>query len=200
MPKALHTPVSPRTPPGRGPDTSGSPDPCRSLHGPRNPVNPPCPGTPQPLTIRVPCITLPAPDPCTPTLPVSPLHHPAGKSPCITLPVSPLHDPAGKSPASPCRGVFSVLQAPRWLVLDLSLVSFVDSTGANLLTQLHRDLQPAGVTLCLAAASDRVLGVLEACGVLDHIPRNLAFHSTHDAVTAMTCPGPCVPPPPFRDP
>ncbi|KAK8375447.1 hypothetical protein O3P69_008352 [Scylla paramamosain] len=74
----------------------------------------------------------------------------------------------------------------RWLVLDLSFVSFVDTTGASLLRQLHRDLQTAGVTLCLASASDRVVDALERCSVLEEISRDLVFHSTHDAVTTIT--------------
>ncbi|KAK8375602.1 hypothetical protein O3P69_008421 [Scylla paramamosain] len=79
-------------------------------------------------------------------------------------------------------------QVCRWLVLDLSLVSFVDTTGASLLKQLHRDLQTAGVTLCLASASDRVVDALERCSVLEEISRDLVFHSIHDAVTTITCP------------
>lgn len=57
--------------------------------------------------------------------------------------------------APPVTNHYRVSQVPRWLVLDLTLVSFVDSTGAAVLKQLHRDLQPAGVTLCLASASGK---------------------------------------------
>lgn len=46
-------------------------------------------------------------------------------------------------------------QVPCWLVLDLTLVSFVDSMGAAVLKQLHRDLRAAGVKLCLASASGK---------------------------------------------
>ncbi|MPC17171.1 Solute carrier family 26 member 6 [Portunus trituberculatus] len=81
-----------------------------------------------------------------------------------------------------------VLQVCRWLVLDLSLVSFVDTTGASMLKQLHHNLQTTGVTLCLASASDRVVDALERCGVLEEISRDLVFHSTHDAITTITCP------------
>ncbi|XP_045112525.1 prestin-like [Portunus trituberculatus] len=76
----------------------------------------------------------------------------------------------------------------RWLVLDLSLVSFVDTTGASMLKQLHHNLQTTGVTLCLASASDRVVDALERCGVLEEISRDLVFHSTHDVITTITCP------------
>lgn len=48
-----------------------------------------------------------------------------------------------------------MLQVPRWLVLDFTLVNFVDSTGAAVLKQLHRELQVAEVKLCLAAASGK---------------------------------------------
>lgn len=48
-----------------------------------------------------------------------------------------------------------VLQVPRWLVLDFTLVNFVDSAGANVLKQVHRDLKTAGVKVCLAAASGK---------------------------------------------
>ncbi|MPC17169.1 Solute carrier family 26 member 6 [Portunus trituberculatus] len=79
-------------------------------------------------------------------------------------------------------------QVCHWLVLDLSLVSFVDTTGASMMKQLHRDLQTTGVTLCLASASDKVVEALERCGVLEEISRDLVFHSTHDAITTITCP------------
>ncbi|XP_050706374.1 uncharacterized protein LOC126991720 [Eriocheir sinensis] len=79
------------------------------------------------------------------------------------------------------------LPVPRWLVLDFTLVSFVDSASAAVLKQLHHDLQIAGVKLCLASASDRVLQALEKCGVLQEITSDLIFHSIHDAVAVITC-------------
>lgn len=57
--------------------------------------------------------------------------------------------------APPVANNHHVLQVPRWLVLDFTLVSFVDSAGATVLKQLHRDLQIAGIKLCLASASGK---------------------------------------------
>ncbi|XP_071514884.1 prestin-like isoform X2 [Panulirus ornatus] len=73
----------------------------------------------------------------------------------------------------------------QWLVVEMSGVTYVDTMGARHLRQLHKDLRDAGITLCLAAVSDRVLSSLARCETLDAITRDLIFHSTHDAITVI---------------
>ncbi|XP_047492270.1 solute carrier family 26 member 6-like isoform X2 [Penaeus chinensis] len=73
-----------------------------------------------------------------------------------------------------------------WLVLDMSCVSFVDSSGGKLLSELHKQLEASSVNLCLAAPSEKVLKQLERCGTLDVLPKERLFHSVHDAVTILS--------------
>lgn len=80
----------------------------------------------------------------------------------------------------------------QWLVIEMSGVSYTDSSGGNLLAQLHKEYKEAGITLCLAALSENVLETLEECGTVKTIPPELIFHSTHDAVMVLTHPDPAV--------
>ncbi|XP_042860868.1 prestin-like [Penaeus japonicus] len=75
-----------------------------------------------------------------------------------------------------------------WLVLDMSCVSFVDSTGGKMLAELRKELQDVNVNLCLAAPSEKVLKQLDQCGTLDILPKEVLFHSVHDAVTILARP------------
>ncbi|XP_045612682.1 prestin isoform X2 [Procambarus clarkii] len=74
----------------------------------------------------------------------------------------------------------------QWLVIEMSGVSYTDSTGGNLLSQLSKEYKQAGITLCLAALSESALETLEVCGTLKVIPPEYIFHSAHDAVVMLT--------------
>nr|XP_053646186.1 solute carrier family 26 member 6-like [Cherax quadricarinatus] len=78
-----------------------------------------------------------------------------------------------------------------YLVVEMSAVSYTDSSGGNLLSQLYKEYQEAGITVCLAALSESVLEMLESCGTLKVIPSEHIFHSAHDAVTTLTHDNPC---------
>src|SRR4051812_11103474 len=56
---------------------------------------------------------------------------------------------------------------PRQVVVDLSGVAFIDSSGINVLVSLARALAPAGGRLTLAAPSPHVRRVLEIAHVPD---------------------------------
>jgi anti-anti-sigma factor len=68
----------------------------------------------------------------------------------------------------------------RDVVLDLSRVGMVDSTGLGLLVRAHRDARQQGRTFCLVAPSRFVLTVLHTMRldsvflVFDHRPQALA--------------------------
>ncbi|XP_069160931.1 prestin-like [Procambarus clarkii] len=81
---------------------------------------------------------------------------------------------------------FLTLPTVEWVVVEMSGVTYVDTTGAKMLTHLHKELRNVGITLCLAAVPERVQESLARCGTLDVITRDLLFHSTHDAVTVIT--------------
>ncbi|XP_069945282.1 prestin-like isoform X2 [Cherax quadricarinatus] len=75
-----------------------------------------------------------------------------------------------------------------YLVVEMSGVSYTDSSGGYLLSQLYKEYQKAGITVCLAALSGSVLQTLDACGTDNVIPPEDIFHSLHDAVVALTNP------------
>lgn len=78
-----------------------------------------------------------------------------------------------------------------FLVIEMSGVNYIDSSGGKLLSQLCKEYQEASVTVCLAALSESVLEMLESCGTLKVIPSEHIFHSVHDAVTTLIHDNPC---------
>jgi anti-anti-sigma factor len=58
---------------------------------------------------------------------------------------------------------------PRMLVLDLTTVTFIDSTGVGALVQIHRDAQ-AGNRRLVIRPSPPVLRVLGVAGLLQVLP------------------------------
>lgn len=74
----------------------------------------------------------------------------------------------------------------QWLIIEMSGVSYIDSTGCKTISQLHKEYKAADITLCLAAVSESVLESLQQCGTLKTLARELVFHSMHDAVTVIT--------------
>ncbi|XP_042860865.1 prestin-like [Penaeus japonicus] len=81
-----------------------------------------------------------------------------------------------------------VLSLPvvKWLVLDMSKMIYLDSTGGKLIAQLRKEYNEAGIVLILASVSESVLDSLEKCGTLKTIATEQIFHSVHDAVTVLT--------------
>ncbi|XP_047492582.1 prestin-like isoform X2 [Penaeus chinensis] len=82
----------------------------------------------------------------------------------------------------------AVLSLPevKWLVLDMSRISYLDSTGGKLIAQLGKEYDEAGIMLVLASVSESVLDSLEKCGTLKTITAERIFHTIHDAVTVLT--------------
>jgi anti-sigma B factor antagonist len=62
---------------------------------------------------------------------------------------------------------------PATLVLDLSGVTFLDSSGVALLLSLWRTCRRDGVELLLARVSPVARRVLEVCGVAEQLPLGL---------------------------
>lgn len=71
------------------------------------------------------------------------------------------------------------------IIIEMSSVSYIDSSAGKLLVQLYKDYSAAGVSLCLAASSECVLEMLEECEATKVIGHENIFHSTHDAVTKL---------------
>ncbi|MER6496704.1 MULTISPECIES: STAS domain-containing protein [Streptomyces] len=71
--------------------------------------------------------------------------------------------------------------APQRIVADLSGVTFMDSTGINVLVTIHQQVRTAQGWLRIAGAQESVLRLLQIVGVDALIP---CHATTHDALNA----------------
>jgi anti-sigma B factor antagonist len=55
----------------------------------------------------------------------------------------------------------AIAETPAELVIDLSDVTFMDSTGLSLLVQTHKRLKPISASVVVRGARDQVLKVLD---------------------------------------
>ena len=55
----------------------------------------------------------------------------------------------------------AIAELPKKLVIDLSSVTFLDSTGLNVLVQTHKRLKPIAGSIVVRGANDQVYKVLE---------------------------------------
>ncbi|XP_064092656.1 prestin-like isoform X2 [Macrobrachium nipponense] len=74
----------------------------------------------------------------------------------------------------------------QWLIIDMSGISYIDSTGAKVLSQINKEYKDAGITLILAGTTENVIDALEQCGTLKSITAEKVFHTVHDAVTVIS--------------
>lgn len=79
----------------------------------------------------------------------------------------------------------TAITAGRAVVLDLSRVTLIDSTGLGLLVRAHRDARQRGSTFCLAAPSRFVRTVLHTMRLENVFP---TFEHRHAALTALAEP------------
>ena len=73
----------------------------------------------------------------------------------------------------------------RGVVLDLEAVAFIDSQGAEQLSQIHELVEASGATLRLARVKPPVLAVLERDGVIDQIGADHIHGNIDRAVEAQ---------------
>ncbi|CAL4108342.1 unnamed protein product [Meganyctiphanes norvegica] len=71
------------------------------------------------------------------------------------------------------------------LILELSGMSSVDSSGAKFLAQLYKEYKEAGITLAFSQLSECSYETLERCGSLKTIDSLHIFHSIQDAVVKL---------------
>ena len=55
------------------------------------------------------------------------------------------------------------------IVLDLAELTFMDSTGINLLIQSHQELERMGKELVIQSIPDRIQRTLDIAGVVDYL-------------------------------
>jgi anti-sigma B factor antagonist len=61
-------------------------------------------------------------------------------------------------------------QQPEMLILDLSGLSFIDSSGVEALLRIHRHAGARGVRLVIVRGPDHVHRVFSLCGLADTLP------------------------------
>ncbi|XP_076060912.1 solute carrier family 26 member prestin isoform X2 [Oratosquilla oratoria] len=74
----------------------------------------------------------------------------------------------------------------KYVLLDLSCMGFLDTTGAKLLVQIFNEFKEIDIIICGAGASETVLKMLDTCNVFATIPKETFFHSVHDAITVLS--------------
>jgi len=90
--------------------------------------------------------------------------HPAGELDIATVPVLE-------------RALFASFEDGGVVVLDLSQVSFCDSTGVHLLVRASRHAQGHGVGFTIVSPSAEVSRLLGLCGLLDVLPIGMQLPS-----------------------
>jgi sulfate transporter 4 len=71
----------------------------------------------------------------------------------------------------------------RYLVLDFSPVSHVDTSALYILDNMYESLRSRGQRIIITNPNQDVMRVLVTCGLAEKIGRDHIFASTHDAVT-----------------
>lgn len=73
----------------------------------------------------------------------------------------------------------------RWLVLDGSAITQVDSTAAAMFDELRAELAARGIRLGLAELHADVFGLLDRAGLIDALGREMIFDDLEDALSAF---------------
>ena len=72
----------------------------------------------------------------------------------------------------------------KFLVVDMSPVSHIDSTALHILSDLQADYEARGIALYLSNPSCIVMEQLELSGLADQIGRDNIYVGVHDAVNS----------------
>ena len=71
-------------------------------------------------------------------------------------------------------------------MIDADAVHVTDTDGADILTQMARELRPRGASLALAQVHPPVLALWRRAGLMDVIGDDAVFETVRDAVDAVT--------------
>lgn len=74
---------------------------------------------------------------------------------------------------------------PKYLIIRLKWVPFIDITGLQTLEEVINDLQKRGVNVMLSGANDRVRGKLQKSGIIDLIGEKNNFHTFDEALVFL---------------
>jgi sulfate permease, SulP family len=87
------------------------------------------------------------------------------------------------------RAIVEGLPGTRWLVIDASAITHVDSSAAGMLEEVHAELNGHGITLALAELHAEVRETLDRAGVIPAVGPAMVFESLEDAYRAFVSAG-----------
>jgi sulfate permease, SulP family len=83
-------------------------------------------------------------------------------------------------------------EGTRWFVLDCGAIAQLDSTGSDMLADMHAAFAARGVAFGLAELNSEPMQVLDRAGVLDKIGHRMVFDDLEEALTAFEMSAPRV--------
>jgi high affinity sulfate transporter 1 len=81
------------------------------------------------------------------------------------------------------------LEAGEWLILDASAVTHLDSSAVERLSDVATELAKHGVGFAIAELHGQPRAILERSGLIEHIGRQMLFHSVEEAIEARAAAG-----------
>ncbi|MDA8372545.1 MAG: STAS domain-containing protein [Nocardiopsaceae bacterium] len=72
-----------------------------------------------------------------------------------------------------------------WLILDLSELEFMDSSGLNIIINTYRSVKERGGSLALAAPNERVTKVIRLVGLHRQVPVHMTVPAAVNAMEAL---------------
>jgi anti-anti-sigma regulatory factor len=79
--------------------------------------------------------------------------------------------------------VLSEEKLPTHIIIDCSMISYIDTAGANAIKKIVKKYQEIGVLIFLSGCAFHVESLLSKVGFFIEVPSNQVFKTIHDAVT-----------------
>ena len=89
---------------------------------------------------------------------------------------------ANGSPASVERGAWIAAEPIKYIVIEMTPVTSVDSTAVHMLDDMHRDLKERGIRIAFSTMGSRVEDTLKRAGLIDKVGEAWTHPSVHSAV------------------
>jgi MFS superfamily sulfate permease-like transporter len=77
-------------------------------------------------------------------------------------------------------------QKPSWFLIDAETIPIADTTGADMIAALHRELRLEGIVLTVASAKGFFRLMLETTGASDTIGKQYQFTSIREGIEAFS--------------
>jgi anti-anti-sigma regulatory factor len=79
--------------------------------------------------------------------------------------------------------VLSEEKLPTHIIIDCSMISYIDTAGANAIKKIVKKYQEIGVFIYLSGCAFHVESLLSKIGFFIEVPSDQVFKTVHDAVT-----------------